>query len=225
MVALFTKTVAFLAAAFALIGVGHTAPSIMTSLMSPVLPPDEVSQTSNLCQRSKTSFMLTTTPTPTQRYPSMSQIICRPEMYNRATAVHIQTGISYLRGKGREMNHPNLFKALTHYGQCSRVSCSWKSAIYVCNDNPYDIEVPLGTVADYAQALSEHPECHYKEGANYYVWGQAFSKDGWSVCPHQPCFSLLFCLAVNTLSPYPGIPSLFLCPPTSLTLLLLITMA
>ncbi|KAK0744320.1 hypothetical protein B0T21DRAFT_357602 [Apiosordaria backusii] len=60
--------------------------------------------------------------------------------YDPAMYTDIKEGIDYLRGlTGTAINDP---------GKCGRVSCSYNSAIYWCNDNDYQKEVEWGQVAD-----------------------------------------------------------------------------
>ncbi|POS73435.1 hypothetical protein DHEL01_v208165 [Diaporthe helianthi] len=68
-------------------------------------------------------------------------------------------------------------------GWCLRYSCTEELAIYGCNDNEADMQVPWATMAEYADAIKE--ECttlkrthgHYKP----VVLGQAFDAGGWNV--------------------------------------------
>ena len=71
---------------------------------------------------------------------------------------------------------------------CERVACQYASGVYVCNDNDRAINVPYGTIADYAQAVLDDPsdKCNWRaenyEGGLFDVdvtWGQAFDANGW----------------------------------------------
>ncbi|KAN0104234.1 hypothetical protein V8E51_009979 [Hyaloscypha variabilis] len=55
--------------------------------------------------------------------------------WNFAEAAAIEDGVDYLIGLNSELtNGPGP-------GNCGRISCSYNSAIYYCNDNPYDYSV------------------------------------------------------------------------------------
>ncbi|KAM7212199.1 hypothetical protein V8F06_012411 [Rhypophila decipiens] len=44
--------------------------------------------------------------------------------------------------------------------KCARVSCSWKAAIYWCNDNDHRLEIDnFGLIADCIQPITQDPEC------------------------------------------------------------------
>ncbi|KAK4211586.1 hypothetical protein QBC37DRAFT_426618 [Rhypophila decipiens] len=58
-------------------------------------------------------------------------------------------------------------------GACARVSCSWESAIWWCNDNLYDFALPsFTTIGDCAQMLNR--DCQYIENHWDWVRGQNF---------------------------------------------------
>ncbi|KXX78412.1 hypothetical protein MMYC01_205883 [Madurella mycetomatis] len=80
----------------------------------------------------------------------------------------IQEGISYLRGvSGQPSMGPGP-------GNCGRVSCSYDSAIWWCNDNTDTFSLPgFYTIADCAQVLSD--ACAYPIGNGFEgVVGQNF---------------------------------------------------
>lgn len=64
---------------------------------------------------------------------------------------------------------------------CTRISCSFNSGIYFCNDNPGDVWVPCTELAHYASLIIA--ACtQYDFGAHgTYVNGQAFNAAGWNV--------------------------------------------
>lgn len=134
--------------------------------------------------------ILTATTTTKQTNPNLTKIICQPQMYVEARKDHTEEGVSYLRNKPQDPLGPPSFGAHTNDGHCTRVSCEYASGIYVCNDNDDAVRVPLGTVADYAQAVLDDPDagCNFVDksyegsgAARPVVWGQAFDVNGWLV--------------------------------------------
>ncbi|KAI0526015.1 hypothetical protein F5B22DRAFT_642172 [Xylaria bambusicola] len=91
-----------------------------------------------------------------------------------ASVFHIRQGISYLHKiHGDCVNGPGP-------GNCSRVSCSYNSGIWFCNDNPQPMSVPCSTFGDRAWDIIE--KCYaYGDFPNDSVHGQVFDKDGWNV--------------------------------------------
>ncbi|KAI2603447.1 uncharacterized protein GGS25DRAFT_93440 [Hypoxylon fragiforme] len=93
---------------------------------------------------------------------------CQPADFWWAQVFRIQEGIDYLHG----------IEGSFHIGPgprvCSRVSCSHKSAIYFCNDNPRDIWVDADYVADYAQDIVDACQT-FDDSAR--VRGQQFAAD------------------------------------------------
>ncbi|KAK0726641.1 hypothetical protein B0T21DRAFT_293327 [Apiosordaria backusii] len=91
----------------------------------------------------------------------------------------ISIGIKYLRGlDGIPKNGPGP-------GNCGRVSCSYGSAIYWCNENNFEKEVTWNGIADGAEELLTH--CKTSE-----MWtnvkGQVNYKDNWNVVVYaDPC--------------------------------------
>ncbi|KAI0815917.1 hypothetical protein GGR55DRAFT_369661 [Xylaria sp. FL0064] len=91
-----------------------------------------------------------------------------------ASVFHIRQGISYLR-----KIHGNCTNG-SGPGNCSRVSCSWSSGIWFCNDNPYPMSVPCSTFGDRAWDIIEN--CYASgELPEDAVHGQIFDTDGWNV--------------------------------------------
>ncbi|KAM5448777.1 hypothetical protein MaudCBS49596_005284 [Microsporum audouinii] len=62
-----------------------------------------------------------------------------------ASVKSIQEGIRYLNGLSGKCGGA----ART----CTRVSCSWKSGIFLCNDTTNTISIPCKQIADYAQDI------------------------------------------------------------------------
>ncbi|KAK4179556.1 hypothetical protein QBC36DRAFT_179820 [Triangularia setosa] len=96
--------------------------------------------------------------------------ICKVNQWKEAGQLSIVWGIEYLRGlTGSAKNGPGP-------GECGRVSCSWGSAIWWCNDNDTEKEVEWSQIADGAVYISQ--KCSRD---SQYVKGQAFYKDRWNV--------------------------------------------
>lgn len=68
-------------------------------------------------------------------------------------------------------------------GWCFRYSCSNNLAIYGCNDNQADVQVPWATMATYADAIKEKCQSQIKVHGHwkYVAVGQAFDAGGWNV--------------------------------------------
>ncbi|KAI1819855.1 hypothetical protein F4861DRAFT_543510 [Xylaria intraflava] len=91
-----------------------------------------------------------------------------------ASVFHILQGIEYLRKiHGNCTNGPGP-------ANCARVSCSYSSGIWFCNDNPQPISVPCRTFGDRAFDIVE--KCYaFGNFPTDSVHGQAFDTDGWNV--------------------------------------------
>ncbi|KAI1294521.1 hypothetical protein F5Y03DRAFT_399453 [Xylaria venustula] len=91
-----------------------------------------------------------------------------------ASVYHIRQGISHLRKiHGDCTNGPGP-------GNCGRVSCSYSSGIWFCNDNPHPMSVPCSTFGDRASDIIE--KCYsFGDFPTDSVYGQAFDTDGWNV--------------------------------------------
>ncbi|KAK3494250.1 uncharacterized protein B0T23DRAFT_104128 [Neurospora hispaniola] len=89
-----------------------------------------------------------------------------------ATLSAIHDGVSYLYGlKGQPRLGAN---------KCSRVSCSWNSAIVVCNDNNHDITLrSWGSVAEAASFVTS--KCFKYMGGQTRIGGQVYFKEKWTV--------------------------------------------
>ncbi|KAL0474013.1 hypothetical protein QR685DRAFT_470459 [Neurospora intermedia] len=89
-----------------------------------------------------------------------------------ATVSAIHDGESYLYGL---QGQPRLAA-----NKCSRVSCSWNSAIVVCNDNNHDITLrSWGSIAEAAYFLTG--KCFKYMGGQTRIGGQVFFKERWTV--------------------------------------------
>lgn len=68
-------------------------------------------------------------------------------------------------------------------GWCFRYSCSSDLAIYGCNDNEVDTQVPWASMAVYADAIKDKCRTRKKVHGHwkYLVLGQAFDAGGWNV--------------------------------------------
>ncbi|OAL66741.1 small monomeric GTPase [Trichophyton rubrum] len=82
----------------------------------------------------------------------------------------IRDGIRYLNGlQGKCIGVPRT---------CTRVSCSWKAGIFLCNDNMRTVYVPCKQIAEYAQDIVNvcvtNPEVSS-------LRGQEFDSDNWNV--------------------------------------------
>ncbi|KAK4642292.1 hypothetical protein QC761_506430 [Podospora bellae-mahoneyi] len=96
--------------------------------------------------------------------------ICKLDQWKEAGQLSILRGIEYLRGlTGSAKNGPGP-------GECGRVSCSWQSAIWWCNDNDTEKEVGWNDIADGTLYILQ--KCSRDA---QYVKGQAFYKDKWNV--------------------------------------------
>lgn len=95
--------------------------------------------------------------------------------YDGARTSKIWDGICYLRRLNTDppKNGPGP-------GNCGRVSCSWKSAIYWCNDNLEEKELTWKQIGDGANSVL-HGGCITGRSTYQRVKGQAFFKDNWNV--------------------------------------------
>ncbi|KAK7735179.1 hypothetical protein SLS63_004167 [Diaporthe eres] len=68
-------------------------------------------------------------------------------------------------------------------GWCFRYSCSNSLAIYGCNDNQADTQVPWATMATHADAIKVKCKTEIKVHGHWkdVVLGQAFDAGGWNV--------------------------------------------
>ncbi|OTB10855.1 hypothetical protein K445DRAFT_27191 [Daldinia sp. EC12] len=102
-----------------------------------------------------------------------THLTCDPNNIWWAQVFRINEGIEYLKGiKGR-----------CHVGPgprvCTRVSCSYKSAISWCNDNSYGIDIDCSLWSQYAQDIVDACQTH---DASSRVRGQKFrDNDKWNM--------------------------------------------
>jgi len=90
----------------------------------------------------------------------------------------IEDGIAYLRGI------PGLCVVPRGPYVCSRVSCSWNSGIWLCNDKRETLRVPCAKIGDYAQRVKD--ECWFNGTPNTpfftpMVRGQIFDTEDWNI--------------------------------------------
>ncbi|KAK3350454.1 hypothetical protein B0H65DRAFT_439497 [Neurospora tetraspora] len=133
--------------------------------------PAMLQRDSNICREKAPSSKM-----PLERRSlDVNSVNCHPEWVPEKLALgdRIPEGIDYLR------KTPNGKPALgPGAGNCDRVSCSWNSAIFWCNEGSETKELDsYGTIADAAQIIQE--ECKLGEGD--YILGQVFMKNQWSV--------------------------------------------
>ncbi|KAL4885944.1 hypothetical protein BJY04DRAFT_179578 [Aspergillus karnatakaensis] len=105
---------------------------------------------------------------------SGANLICYPDhIWDRAGREAINNGIDYLRGvPGQPVAGPGP-------GACARVSCSYNSAIWWCNDDPAGKTLAsFGSIADGARHISLN--CN-TGGFNGVLSGQVFHHTGWNV--------------------------------------------
>ncbi|KAI0838558.1 hypothetical protein F5Y06DRAFT_287264 [Hypoxylon sp. FL0890] len=99
-------------------------------------------------------------------------LTCDPNNIWWAQVFRIQQGIDYLKGK----------KGACSMGPgprvCTRISCSYKSAIWWCNDNDHSIKEDCSLWSDYAQDIVNSCQTH---DASSRVRGQEFSTNNWNV--------------------------------------------
>ncbi|KUI54747.1 hypothetical protein VP1G_02007 [Cytospora mali] len=97
-------------------------------------------------------------------------------VWREAYEYFIAEGIAYLSDlPGKPSNGPGP-------GECGRVSCSWSSAIWWCNDN--DHKYTLDSFWEIAQAASDiDSDCHYVDpwSLTIYTSGQNFFTENWNV--------------------------------------------
>ncbi|KAI1385999.1 uncharacterized protein F4822DRAFT_414691 [Hypoxylon trugodes] len=103
---------------------------------------------------------------------SKAYLSCDPNNIWWAQAFRIQDGIQYLSGKTG--------KCFMEKGPrvCTRISCSYKSAIWWCNDNHFPIEENCLLWSHYAQDILDQCQTH---DASSRVRGQEFSTSNWNI--------------------------------------------
>ncbi|KAI8629424.1 hypothetical protein F5Y19DRAFT_475411 [Xylariaceae sp. FL1651] len=116
----------------------------------------------------------------TVKYPGKSRsasndVLCHvPWPIIFASVFHIEQGIRYLHGIQGDCNiGPGP-------ANCSRVSCSYDSGIWFCNDNPHPISVSCSMLGDHALDIVE--KCYdYGHFPTDQVFGQELDIDNWNV--------------------------------------------
>ncbi|KAI0379511.1 hypothetical protein F5Y04DRAFT_282932 [Hypomontagnella monticulosa] len=94
---------------------------------------------------------------------------CDPNGIWWARSLRISQGIDYLRGKTGRC-HMQAGPRV-----CSRISCSYQSAIWWCNDNDHDITIDCAQWSDYAQDILNGCQ------DNGQVKGQEFARESWNI--------------------------------------------
>ncbi|KAI1407984.1 hypothetical protein F5Y13DRAFT_194831 [Hypoxylon sp. FL1857] len=110
--------------------------------------------------------------TPVHSTSEKAHLTCDPNNIWWAQVFRINQGIEYLKGKTGTCSMgpgPRV---------CTRISCSYKSAIWWCNDNDYSIEEDCSIWANYAQDIVDQCQTH---DATARVRGQEFSTDNWNI--------------------------------------------
>ncbi|KAJ5747689.1 uncharacterized protein N7511_009385 [Penicillium nucicola] len=94
--------------------------------------------------------------------------------WGRCDSIPVNQGITYLRklnGNPRAAAGPS---------SCARVSCSYKAAIYWCNDSKSKKTLnSFGSIADGAKYINT--KCVLGSGLSRYTAGQVFHKSNWNV--------------------------------------------
>ncbi|KAF6835525.1 hypothetical protein CPLU01_04201 [Colletotrichum plurivorum] len=105
---------------------------------------------------------------------SGSHYMCDTRDWMPCYLSRIKKGITHLRGtSGRPKNGPGP-------GNCGRVSCAGRSAIWWCNDDRSTKELgAFGSIADGAQYIADR--CQLESGLKAKVAGQVFHKTNWNV--------------------------------------------
>ncbi|KUJ19191.1 uncharacterized protein LY89DRAFT_479656 [Mollisia scopiformis] len=112
---------------------------------------------------------------------SKSGMLCWPvpsQDWSLCSVSVIGQGITYLDN----------FNGLCGVGanSCVRISCSYSSAIYLCNDNDYGITPTCPYMGSYAQDIIN--DCSHCEGPNDCVTcGQEFDSDNYNIIVRDNC--------------------------------------
>ncbi|PVH87621.1 hypothetical protein DL98DRAFT_581630 [Cadophora sp. DSE1049] len=85
----------------------------------------------------------------------------------------ISKGIKYLRRIGGTCG--------VGVRTCARVSCSWDSAIFLCNDNSVHIHVSSNLLADYTQDLVNACDKYVSRYRGHAFGGRIFDNGGWQL--------------------------------------------
>ncbi|KAI0379516.1 hypothetical protein F5Y04DRAFT_259889 [Hypomontagnella monticulosa] len=98
-------------------------------------------------------------------------LFCRPNGVQFASSYRIKEGIDYLRGKSGKC-HMQAGPRV-----CTRISCSYKSGIFWCNDNKHDITIDCADWSSYSQDILD--KCQTNDNQ---IAGQEFStSDKWNI--------------------------------------------
>ncbi|KAI1803054.1 hypothetical protein F4811DRAFT_572357 [Daldinia bambusicola] len=101
-----------------------------------------------------------------------THLTCDPNNIWWAQVFRIEEGIEYLKN----------IKGICRVGPgprvCTRISCSYKSAISWCNDNDHDITIDCALWSLYAQDILDACQTH---DASNRVRGQQFNDENWNI--------------------------------------------
>lgn len=124
---------------------------------------------------SSSSESTTSEDSPLKKRYDEAKLLCWVDRWGNAYVSAIQDGINYLNGvSGRPWHNPGP-------GTCARVSCSYDSAIYWCNDNRSRKELnSFKNIAHGADRIKNKCYASYKPGTGM-TNGQIFYKDNWNV--------------------------------------------
>ncbi|KAH9907301.1 hypothetical protein F4778DRAFT_799613 [Xylariomycetidae sp. FL2044] len=98
---------------------------------------------------------------------------CLVGLSGPANAVRIDDGIKFVRKAKGECAMPAGPRV------CGRISCSYGSAIYWCNDNDHLFSHQCSDFATYAQTVRNY--CTYSDFGQLDVWGQIFDDQNFNV--------------------------------------------
>ncbi|KAH9210962.1 hypothetical protein DL95DRAFT_525977 [Leptodontidium sp. 2 PMI_412] len=96
----------------------------------------------------------------------------KPDL-READSEAISNGIGYLRRIGGTCG--------VGVRTCARVSCSWDSAIFICNDNPRHIDIASNQIATYTQDLVNACDHYVSQYRGHAFGGRIFDNGGWQV--------------------------------------------
>ncbi|KAI1763251.1 hypothetical protein GGR53DRAFT_531702 [Hypoxylon sp. FL1150] len=102
----------------------------------------------------------------------IDHLSCNLPQFWWAVKFRIQEGIDYLNGKTGRCYIP----AGPQY--CTRISCSYHSAIFWCNDNDHAVWIDCNLWSSYAQAIID--KCTVDDPSQD-VKGQQFSTENWNI--------------------------------------------